>query len=170
MTLSTVRRRFGAVLYACGLVAGVITFLMMVLVVANALLRFLLNQPIAGTLEITESALPLLVFLSLALTQHQGGHIRVVLVVRRLPPAWRRAATVAGLALGALFFAWCAWATFGTAMKSLAINEQEWGTIRFPIYPVKFVVSLGLALLGVQFLLDALATATDPDADAETVA
>lgn len=160
--LAAARRRFGALLHACGLAAGAVTFLMMVLVVANALLRFLFNRPISGTLEITESALPLLVFLSLALTQYRGGHIRVVLVVRRLSPGARRAATCAAMVLGALFFAWCAWATGGLAMKSLAMNEQEWGSIRFPIYPVKLVVSGGLALLAVQFALDAAAAALDP--------
>ncbi|MBP0616880.1 TRAP transporter small permease subunit [Jiella mangrovi] len=157
--LQRVRTGFGALLYGCGLVAGIITFLVMCLVVANALSRFILNAPIAGTLEITESALPLLIFLSLALTQYEGGHIHVVLVTQHFGKRSQNVATFLAMVLGAIFFAWCAYAAFGFAMKSFAMNEQEWGSIRFPIWPVKFVILFGLALLAIQFALDALAVA-----------
>lgn len=157
--LDVIRVQFGRLLHVCGVIAGTITFLVMWLVVANALLRFGFNAPIAGAFELTESALPLMIFLALALTQHQGGHIRVVLLTQSMPPRLARALEVAAALLGAAFFAWCAWAAWGFAMKSLAINEQEWGSIRFPIYPVKFAICFGLTLLSIQFVLDALAAA-----------
>ena len=171
-TVDLVRRRIGGLLYACGLTAGIITFLVMCLVVANAVLRYFLNAPISGAFEITESALPLLIFLSLALTQYEGGHIHVVLVTQNFSPRWQCIAKFAAMVLGALFFAWCAYAAWGFAMKSLAMNEQEWGTVRFPIYPVKFVIFFGLALLTLQFVLDAIAVAIGlplVDRNSETV-
>lgn len=156
-SVERVRRAFGSFLYGCGVVAGAITFLMMCLVLANALLRFAFNAPIAGTLELTECALPLLIFLSLALTQYEGGHIHVVLATQHFSARWQRAVQFLAMVLGALFFAWCTYAAWGFAMKSLAMNEQEWGAIRFPLYPVKFAILFGLALLTIQFVLDALA-------------
>ena len=170
--LLRIRQTFAGLLHACGLVAGVLTFLVMILVVANALLRFGFNAPIAGTLELTESALPIIIFFSLALTQYEGGHIKVVLLTQRLPVPLARAAKVLAMALGFALFAWAAWAAWGMAMKSLAIGEMERGSIRFPLWPIKFAVFVGLALLAIQFLLDAVHAALGgslADADAELV-
>ncbi len=150
------RRAYGALLTLCGLIAGAVTFLVMCLVVGNALLRYSLNAPISGTLEITESALPFMIFLALALTQYEGGHIKVVLLTQSLPAGPARAIRVLAMLLGLAFFAWAAWAGWLMVLKSWTIGELERGAVRFPLWPVKGVVFLGLALLAVQFLLDAV--------------
>lgn len=150
------RAAYGRLLRACAVVSGLLTFAMMVLVVANALSRFFLNAPIVGTLEITESTLCVLIFLSVGFTQYEGGHIHVTLVLQRMSAGARHALALLAAVLGLAFFAWSAWSAWGFAMKSLAMNEQEWGAIRFPLYPVKFVIFAGLLLLAGQFVLDAL--------------
>ena len=155
-SLSRFRDGFGGFLRACGLVAGTLTFAVMCLVVANALLRYAFNMPILGALELTESALPLMIFLSLALTQYEGGHIKVVLLTHTLAPGPQRWAKVLAMLLGAALFAWAAYAGWLMAMKSLAMGELERGSIRFPIWPIKFAVFFGLALLAAQFLIDAV--------------
>ncbi|MEO4042791.1 TRAP transporter small permease subunit [Hoeflea sp. CAU 1731] len=154
--LERLRASYGVVLTQCGLLAGILTFAVMCLVVANALLRFIFNAPIAGTLELTESALPLMIFLSLALTQLKGEHIKVVLLTQHFQAPLQRFVKVIAMLLGALLFAWAAYAGWNMAMKSFAIGELERGSIRFPIWPVKFAVFFGLALLAIQFLLDAI--------------
>ncbi|WP_172327436.1 TRAP transporter small permease subunit [Mangrovicoccus sp. HB161399] len=154
--LETLRRRYGAFLSLCGTAAGVLIFAVMLLVVANVAMRYLFNRPVTGTLELTESALPLIIFMSLALTQMHGGHIKVVLLTRRLPERLARAANVLAMLAGFVLFAWAAHAGWMMAAKSFAIGELERGSIRFPIWPVKFAVCFGLALLAVQYLLDAV--------------
>ncbi|MCA0922554.1 TRAP transporter small permease subunit [Pseudooceanicola nanhaiensis] len=155
-TLDLLRRKFGALLIFCGTVSGVMLFAVMLLVVANVLMRYLFNQPVTGTLELTESALPLIIFLSLALTQMRGGHIKVVLLTQHLPKPLERAARVLAMLAGFVLFAWAAYAGWLMAMKSFSIGELERGSIRFPIWPIKFAIFLGLALLAIQFLLDAI--------------
>lgn len=155
-TIDLLRRRFGEFLGLCGTIAGALTFAVMCLVVANAVMRYGFNRPISGTLELTESALPLMIFLSLALTQFDGGHIRVVVLTQHLPQGLQRGLTVAAMILGAVLFAWAAWAGWNLAMRSLAMHEMERGSIRFPLWPVKFAVFFGLGLLAVQFLIDAI--------------
>jgi TRAP-type C4-dicarboxylate transport system permease small subunit len=150
-------RAYGRLLRGFGMISAISTFVMMLLVVANILGRYLFNAPLAGTLEFTESLLVLVIFLSLALTQYDGGHIRVTLLTRRLTRGAARAANVFCMLLGALFFAWCAYAAWRFAYQSFSFREQEWGTVVFPLYPVKFVVFIGILLLAIQFLLDALA-------------
>ena len=164
-------KAYGWLLRGCGLISAVATFVMMVLVVANILGRYLFNKPLDGTLEFTESLLVLIIFLSLALTQYDGGHIRVTLLTRRLPKAAAKAATVFCMLAGAAFFTWCAYAAWRFAAQSFSFKEQEWGTIVFPLWPVKFVVFAGILLLAIQFLLDAIAETFMPiaadDADAQ---
>jgi len=155
-------RAYGRLLRACGLISAVATFVMMVLVVANVVGRYLLNRPLTGTLEFTESLLVLIIFLSVALTQYDGGHIRVTLLTRRLPRRWARALGVFCMLCGAAFFAWCGYAAWIFAAQAYSFNEQEWGTVVFPLWPMKFVVFIGIALLAVQFLLDAIAETMMP--------
>jgi TRAP-type C4-dicarboxylate transport system permease small subunit len=150
-------RGYGAVLRTFGIVAELATFVMMVLVVANIIGRYLFNHPVTGTLEITESLLVLIIFLSVAMTQYDGGHIRVTILTRRLPRKLAKAATVFAMLCGAAFFAWCSYAAWRFAVQSWSFNEHEWGTVVFPLYPMKFVVFIGIAMLAFQFLLDAIA-------------
>jgi TRAP-type C4-dicarboxylate transport system permease small subunit len=155
-------RGYGRLLRGFGLISAIATFLMMVLVVANVLGRYLLNAPLTGTLEFTESLLVLIVFLSLALTQYDGGHIRVTLATRHLPRPYSRALTVFCMLTGAVLFSWCAFAAWKFAYQAWTFNEQEWGTVVFPLWPVKFVVFAGIFLLAIQFLLDAIAETIMP--------
>jgi TRAP-type C4-dicarboxylate transport system permease small subunit len=155
-------RAYGLLLRGLGLIAAIATFVMMVLVVANVSGRYLLNRPLTGTLEFTESLLVIIIFLSVALTQYDGGHIRVNLLTRRLPPRWRRGLTVLSMMCGAAFFTWCAWAEWVYAAQSYSFDEHEWGEVVFPLWPMKFVVFFGITLLAIQFLLDAVAETLMP--------
>lgn len=158
-TIDRVRSAYGWVLILFGLLAGALLFATMLLVGANVAMRYLVNISIPGSFELTEAALPLIIFLSLALTQFHGGHIKVTLLTRRMPPWADRLLGIVGLLAGAMFFAWAAWAGWIAFMKSFAINEIERGSIRYPVAPIRFAVVLGMVLLVVQFLLDALTLA-----------
>ncbi|MCB1741412.1 MAG: TRAP transporter small permease subunit [Gammaproteobacteria bacterium] len=149
-------RGYGRFLGWLGILSGLITFGIMWLIDANALMRKLFNQPIQGSFEITEASLVLLVFLSLAYTQARRGHIRVTLLTRHLPMGVQHWLYVAMLGIAALFFAWCAYASFGYALQSYQVGEEEWGLVRFPLWPVKVAIFVGVLLTAIQYLLDAI--------------
>ena len=149
-------RAYGRLLHVFGLLSAISIFVMLVLVVANVIGRYTFNAPITGAFEITESLLVVVIMLGLALTQYHDGHIRVTILTRRMPPRWAWIAKIIALFLGAVFFAWCAYASWKFAYQSYSFNEQEWGTITFPLYPFKFVVFVGIVLLAVQFALDTI--------------
>lgn len=168
MTTQKISHAYAAFVRSIGMFAGIVTLLMMLLVMTNVLSRYILKIPISGAFEITQSMLTVTVFFSLALAQLNDSHIRVVLLTDRLSPAWQRTMRVFGLVIGAIFFGWCTYATFGFAMSSYEIGEQEWGSVRYPIYPIKFAVSFGLLVLSIQFVFSAIRTARTPLAIAET--
>jgi TRAP-type C4-dicarboxylate transport system permease small subunit len=68
--------------YVC---AGML-FAMMLLGSADVIGRFLFNKPIVGSLEIFEILLPGIVLLALGYTQAAGAHVRVEILLSRLPP------------------------------------------------------------------------------------
>ncbi|SEL29191.1 TRAP-type C4-dicarboxylate transport system, small permease component [Roseivivax marinus] len=158
-TLMRVRSLYGRFLKLCGLFAGLMTFAVMCLVVTNVVLRYLFNSTVPGTFELTEGALPLIIFLSLALTQFHGGHIRVVVLTQSLPEPVQRVLGIIAMLAGAVLFAWAPKAGWTAFAKSVAINEIERGSIRYPLAPVRFAIFFGMVLLTVQFLLDALTLA-----------
>jgi TRAP-type C4-dicarboxylate transport system permease small subunit len=155
---------YGRLLRIFGLLAAYATFVMMVLVVVNVTGRYLFNAPVTGTLEITESLLVIIILMALALTQFHDGHIRVTILTRRMPPALGRLAAIFALILGAAFFAWCSYASWKFAYQSYTVNEAEWGSITFPLYPIKFIVFFGIILLAIQFVLDSIVEIVAPAA------
>ena len=155
-TLKNLNQAYGRLLYALGLLSGAACFLMMLLIVINVAGRYILNMPLPGAFEISESVLTVLVFCAFAITQHDDGHIRVDVLTTLMPPQLRRTVKSIMLLVGAMLFGLASYAAWSFAAESYAVNEQEWSAIQFPIWPVKFVVFGGLVLLAIQYLLHAL--------------
>ncbi|RYH03522.1 TRAP transporter small permease subunit [Salipiger sp. IMCC34102] len=91
-------------------------------------------------------------FMALAYTLRSGAHIRVGLVVQRLPDALRWGAELAALAVGAAF---AVYGTFWGARlleESWRYNDKSTGIVAIPIWmPQSFMVA-GLALLALAFV------------------
>jgi TRAP-type C4-dicarboxylate transport system permease small subunit len=149
-------RAYGRLVTWFAVVAGTVTFAIMWLIDANVFMRKLFNAPVQGSFELTEAGLVLIVFLTLAYTQYKRGHIRVTIVTRHLPIGLQHGLYIFVLIVGALFFAWCTYAAYTNAIRSYGMNEQEWGVIQVPIWPLKSAIVVGTALISIQYLMDAI--------------
>lgn len=172
-TFETVYRLYSRFLMAIAVGAAFAFFAMMWLIDVNALSRKILNAPVTGTLEITEALMVVAILLPMAYAQMTRSHIRVTLLTKHLPKGAQRLLYAGALLIGFVFAAWAAWAAFGYFMRSYRIDEHAWGSVRFPIYPSKGAVSLGMALLSIQFLLDTIRVGVfgigvDDEADQDT--
>ena len=134
--------------------AGITLFVMMLMVVANTLTRKLLNWPITGVFELTASMLTLAVFLALAYTQKAGAHISVDVVSRHFTGTTRFVFEIAAPLLGAVCFAWATYASWLFAFEAYEMGEQEWGSITYPIWPVKMLVCFGIAALTLRYVVE----------------
>jgi TRAP-type C4-dicarboxylate transport system permease small subunit len=157
----------GRILYWASAVAGVITFIMMWLIDANALSRKIFNAPVPGGVELTQSLLTVAIMLPFGYVLLKREHVNTVFLTSTFSPRVNRWLHFFWMCVGCLVFAAVTYGTFLFALRSYAMNEQVWGaTIRFPLYPAKFAVSLGTALISIQFALDALvALVTGDDGD-----
>ncbi len=139
---------------ALGMVANLALLLIMFGVSADAILRYALNRPITGTLEGAELLLVFAVFLSLARTQAERGHIAVDIISGRLTGRLRAGLEALTALLGLVLFGAVTWATGGMALRSWQMGEYSAGLIAFPIYPSRILVALGSLLLSLQLLLE----------------
>lgn len=129
----------------------------MAICVADVIGTNVLDWPVPGTLEFTESTMVLIVFGALAFTQEKRGHIRVELLAQLFSPRMQSFLDMLTHSIALVFFALLAWYSFGELSYSWEIGEATMGTIRFPLYPARVLLSFGAVLLLLQLALDVVA-------------
>ncbi len=135
-----------------GLTSGAILMLLMLGTVADVALRYIFNAPFRGSLELTEFAMALIVWLSMAYCGWVGGHIAVDLLDRWLNrPALAWLPALLSL-LGAGVFMLMAWQI---VLETLDTMSKISNMMRIPHYPFKFAVAFGAAMFAVVLLVQA---------------
>ena len=136
------------------LVGGVGMLAAMFLGTADVVGTQFFGRPVVGALELTEATMVLIVFGALAYAQIRRKHIRVELVYTHVPPRGRAAMDAFGHGLALVFFGLLLWLSIDEALFSLSIGEATVGLVRFPLYPARFILVAGTALMIVQLVLD----------------
>jgi TRAP-type C4-dicarboxylate transport system permease small subunit len=137
-----------------GVIAGLTILVMMLSTTIDTTLRYLFSRPIPGVFELNEVLLVVCVFLGLAWTQIERGHIRVVLILRKLPPKW---IVVVDLLVWVICFVLITF--FGIqsakeALHSFHIHEFRWGSVQMPIWWAKALVPIGFWMMSLQLIID----------------
>ena len=129
-----------------GLVAMGVLFLMMLLTVADVLLRAAFNKPIIGATEIAEQMMVAIVFLGLGWCALQGKQIKVDLFASRYSPGMQRVIDLMVYFVGLILVAIICWRTFAATLtvQQLGITCAY---IDVPKYPFYALAALGWAVL-----------------------
>lgn len=144
---------FERLLRRMALGAGLILLALTVLTVLDVALRYFFNQPFRGSLEATEYAMALIVFLSLAWCGATGGHIAVDLLDRWLDrPSLRWLPALMSLA-GGVLFAVIAWRV---AVETVYGWNQVGNMLRWPHWPFKLGAAFGALMFALVCLQQAL--------------
>lgn len=112
------------------------------------------GQPIAGTRELTESTMVLIVFGALAYAQIRRAHIRVELIYTHLSARGRTAMDIVADIAALGFFGLMCWQAVGEAQYSYQIGEVTDGLIEFPLVPARFILVAGTAIMLVRLVFD----------------
>ena len=113
-----------------------------------------LGSPVLGTLEFTESTMVLVVFGALAYAQERRAHIRVELLYGHVGPRGQSLMEAITHIVAFVFFALIAWQGVGELLYSWEMKEATMGSVRFPLYPARFFLLLGVALLLLRLAID----------------
>ena len=120
--------------------------ILMVLTVANVILRDIFNNPIRGTPELSEFIMVLVVFLALAWCAVTRKHVKVELITGRLPLKVQRILTGFTLFLTLGIFVTITWRSF---LESMVVYDTT-SLLRLPHTPFFWIMTFGLALFSLS--------------------
>jgi TRAP-type C4-dicarboxylate transport system permease small subunit len=116
--------------------------------------RSVFNRPFPGTSELVKSLLPAIVFLSLAYTLRHERHVRVEILLDRLPEKGRNLLNMVASLIGFSIFLVVAIFSWEPAWQGWLVREYEGVQLKVPVYPIRFVTVLGAGLFSLQFLIN----------------
>lgn len=150
---------FGRFLRVLALVSGGVLLLLMTYTVLDVVLRYGFNKPFAGSLEITEFAMSLIVFLGIAYCGWTGGHIAVDLFEEALDrPSLRYLPALISF-IGATLFTLVAWRA---TVETIATLGQASNMLRIPHYPFRFTVAFGSAMFALVMFIQGVQAIRQP--------
>lgn len=147
--------------------AGLTVLFMMLHVTADVIGKYLLHQPIVGTLEIVSHYyMVAAIFLPLAAVERHRGHLFVELFTSRLGPRPILVLDSIGCMMGVAFAAAVTWMTTIEALRRTRIRETiDAVYYEIPIWPTRWFLPTGMGLLALIWMLHAviyLRRAIDP--------
>lgn len=124
-------------------VAGALIVGVVVLTVYNVVGRWLFDEPLRGTVELTQLAMVGIVYLGMAYAQQQDSHITVNLLYERLGRRWRAALDAFAAVVGIAVVALIAWRLYVYA-DVLQAGGQTTASRRIPLHPFAYLAIVGL--------------------------
>ncbi|MFF2823375.1 TRAP transporter small permease [Arthrobacter koreensis] len=135
-----------------GILSALSIVVLMLAVAADVLMRFISGGSLPGMLEVAESSLVVAVFFGLGWAAVKGEHVAVTLVTDRMGAKANSIINVVVWGVSSGFLAWMLFATTHKALDATAHLEERFGLVRWPLYPFRWVIVIGIAV----FLLVAL--------------
>ncbi|TDW30071.1 TRAP transporter small permease subunit [Cryobacterium psychrophilum] len=139
------RRAIHGVSIVFAFVAAAAIAFMMVATVADVASRYFTGAPIPGVTEVGEVLMVTSVFLGLAFAEYRNAHVRVTIVLEKLPPRLAAMISSVCMLLVLVTLAWMVWVTTGRALESIEQNEFRFGLVQIPVWPGRVAIALGFA-------------------------
>ena len=134
------------------LLAGILVFALMLLGVAQIVLRTVLRSPIFGYIDIVEVAMVGFAVLAISFVQRVGGHVRMELVVGRFKGRALWIAEAVGTALAIFIVAVLIPYSYRHFERAFDFGDSTID-IEIVTWPAKLVVPVALAILLVRLVL-----------------
>ncbi len=134
--------------------ASVVLLFMIAASTVDVLMRDLLNSPLPGVVELQIMCIIIFVYIGLPYVQASKSNICLDLLVDRLKPSLQIAAQAFGYIICMISFGILCWRSGVDAYRSTVIHEYVQGLINYPIYPVKWVITVGSGFFVMSCLRD----------------
>ncbi len=117
-----------------------------------------IGRPLPGANELIGLILVVIIVCGVGITQKAGGHIAVNVVVDRFPLLIRRILVLTSLISGFIVAVLISWQAIPFALESKNAFEHT-EILRFPWYPLKFIIFFGAGIWALQYMIDAVQVA-----------
>ncbi len=128
--------------------------LMMMLVVVEVFMRYVMHQPLMVADEFSAYMLVALCYLGMAYTWRQGGHVRVTVLVSRLPSRASSWIRLIGLILVFIFMIELDRVGYKMIVYALKINLRSSTWLMVPLFWPQLTVFIGFVLLTLLLVVD----------------
>ncbi len=122
---------------------------MMLLTSGEVLGRAIWSKPIPGSMELSSYLLAIFVLLGIAYTHQVGGHVRVTMLVSRLPEKMALLLEILTTLLSLFIITVMAWQGWIVAMEERTVSDM----LRVPQLPFRLLVSVAGFFLCLELLI-----------------
>jgi TRAP-type C4-dicarboxylate transport system permease small subunit len=122
----------------------------MLITTADVVGRGFFNKPIAGTFELSEYMLAVIILLGAAYTQQVKGHVAVDFLTSRFSMKTQALCQMLVLFLSLFIVTILVWQGFMLGIEEKGVTDQ----LRVPRAPFKMLVGIGGCLLWLQLFID----------------
>lgn len=127
--------------------SSVAIVIMVVAIASDVIVRNSTGASLPGMVEVAETSLVASVFFGLAWAGVQGEHVAVTLVTDRFSQSWARVTNIFVWTITSAFVAWLLYASTARAIDSTRMLEERFGIVRWPMYPMRWVLVIGFTAL-----------------------
>ena len=139
-----------------GYFQAALIFLLMVMLLIEVLTRYVLNAPLSISEELGGYMLVAITFIGLAYTWKEKGHVRVVLLISRLPEKIKQWLRLATLLIATAFCFPLIKACYDLLQDSLLFEARSGSWLRTPLVYPQTILIVGAALLLLQLVAEVI--------------
>jgi len=123
-----------------------------VLVFAAVLLRYGIGYSVSAFDELIRYAIVLATFVGASRLLHQGGHVKVDVLLINLGPKWRDGVQLAAYAIGAVYCLVLVYLGLVLIDQTMTTGMRSMSNLRIPMWIPQAAVPLGAGLLFIRFV------------------
>lgn len=135
---------------------GWLMLAMMVLLIIDIVTRSV-KKPLQGMAELSVFVMMVVIYLGLARCEEDRGHVYLEIGRNLLPPSFRIISEGVAYLLATITTGVLLYVGAQNALFSFASNESIEGTVELRIWPVKFIMVIGLVFFFLQIVLNGMA-------------
>lgn len=134
-----------------GIIATIAVMSIMVVTVADVLLRFIFNRPIPGSVELCQYFIVVGGFLGLAWCAIKGAHVKVDVISAILSPRVIKVSDLLNYLIALSIVPFVAWRLFNHA-RIVQLQKTASSNLEIPAYPFYIMAGIGFTLLGLVII------------------
>ena len=129
-------------------VLSAVAIVVMVIAIAiDVFVRNATGASLPGMIEIAETSMVTAVAFGLAWAGVNGEHVAVTLLTDRFNATWTKVINVFVWTLVTFYTAWLSYANILNSIQSTQVGEIRFGLVQWPMYPMRWVLTLGFISL-----------------------
>lgn len=155
---SVIETTIGALVHLCLAVACLVAMFIALFGTVDVVSTYLFGRPVPLARELPKELLVLVIFMAMPTAMRNDRNVAVDLFIEFTSSAVRTASRVFVLTLCGALFGFLTWQSWFAALDSWSVHETVPAAVRIPIYPIKTLMCVALAVTTIECMRLLVAT------------